>query len=177
MGGCVGGRAGGWVDALRWAGLWGEAGWGGVSLCVGWWAGDLAGQPFWLLSPPQACAGLPQHNNLRSLLTLLLHPLSLPPLPATPPPADSGAKVVVGHQAFGEMALHFLEKYGIMALKIPSKFDLRRFCRATGEPGVVMCWRWATWWANFVGGCRECVLGWVKSPASVCSTLWLRASC
>lgn len=50
--------------------------------------------------------------------------------------ADSGAKVVVGHQAFGEMALHFLEKYGIMAVKIPSKFDLRRFCRATGATAL-----------------------------------------
>lgn len=30
------------------------------------------------------------------------------------------------------MALHFLEKYGIMAVKCPSKFDLRRVCRATG---------------------------------------------
>lgn len=50
------------------------------------------------------------------------------------PLADAGAKVVVGHQAFGEMALHFLEKYGMMAIKVPSKFDLRRFCRATGEP-------------------------------------------
>lgn len=42
---------------------------------------------------------------------------------------------MVGHQAFGEMALHFIEQYGMMAIKIPSKFDLRRFCRATGEGG------------------------------------------
>ena len=49
--------------------------------------------------------------------------------------ADSGARVVVGHQAFGEMALHFIEKHGMMAVKIPSKFDLRRFCRATGACG------------------------------------------
>ncbi|EFN58038.1 hypothetical protein CHLNCDRAFT_34430 [Chlorella variabilis] len=51
--------------------------------------------------------------------------------------ADAGVKVVVGHQAFGEMALHFLEKYGVMAVKIPSKFDLRRFCRATGAKALV----------------------------------------
>lgn len=43
--------------------------------------------------------------------------------------ADSGAKVVVAGSAIGEMALHFVEKYGLMALRIPSKFDLRRFCR------------------------------------------------
>lgn len=43
--------------------------------------------------------------------------------------------MVVGHAAFGEMALHFIEKHGMMAVRIPSKFELRRFCRATGEQG------------------------------------------
>ena len=43
--------------------------------------------------------------------------------------AESGARVVVAGSAIGEMALHFVEKYGLMALRIPSKFDLRRFCR------------------------------------------------
>ena len=43
--------------------------------------------------------------------------------------ADSGARVVAAGSAFGEMALHFVEKYGMMAVRIPSKFDLRRFCR------------------------------------------------
>lgn len=47
--------------------------------------------------------------------------------------ADSGAKVVAAGGSFGEMALHFLDKHGLLAVKIPSKFDLRRFCRATGE--------------------------------------------
>ena len=51
--------------------------------------------------------------------------------------ADSGAKVIVSGGAFGEMALHFIERYGLMALKIPSKFDLRRFCRATGATALV----------------------------------------
>lgn len=43
--------------------------------------------------------------------------------------SDSGAKVVVAGSAIGEMAMHFVEKYGLMAVRIPSKFDLRRFCR------------------------------------------------
>ena len=43
--------------------------------------------------------------------------------------ADSGARVVAAGSAIGDMALHFIEKYGMMALRIPSKFDLRRFCR------------------------------------------------
>jgi len=32
--------------------------------------------------------------------------------------------------------MHFIEKYGMMALRIPSKFDMRRFCRATGATAM-----------------------------------------
>jgi len=50
---------------------------------------------------------------------------------AVTPSADHcrGAKVVVAGSAYGEMAMHFIEKYGMMALRLPSKFDMRRFCR------------------------------------------------
>ncbi|GFH13367.1 chaperonin complex component [Haematococcus lacustris] len=30
------------------------------------------------------------------------------------------------------MAMHFLEKYGLMVLRVPSKFELLRFCKSTG---------------------------------------------
>lgn len=50
---------------------------------------------------------------------------------------DSGARCVVSNGAFGEMALHFIERYGMMAIKIPSKFELRRFCRASGAVAMV----------------------------------------
>lgn len=50
--------------------------------------------------------------------------------------ADSGAKVVVAGAAIGEMAMHFIEKHGLMAIRIPSKFDLRRFCRALGATAL-----------------------------------------
>ncbi|KAI8470953.1 MAG: chaperonin complex component [Monoraphidium minutum] len=50
--------------------------------------------------------------------------------------SDSGAKVVASGGAIGEMAMHFIEKYGMMALRIPSKFDMRRFCRATGATAL-----------------------------------------
>uniref|UniRef100_A0A7S0S258 CCT-theta n=1 Tax=Chlamydomonas leiostraca TaxID=1034604 RepID=A0A7S0S258_9CHLO len=46
--------------------------------------------------------------------------------------ADAGVKVVVSGSAIGEMAMHFIEKYGMMALRIPSKFELLRLCKATG---------------------------------------------
>jgi T-complex protein 1 subunit theta len=50
---------------------------------------------------------------------------------------DAGARVVVSNGSFGELALHFIERYGLMALKIPSKFELRRFCRASGAVALV----------------------------------------
>ena len=37
--------------------------------------------------------------------------------------------MVVAGNAIGEMAMHFIEKYGLMAIRIPSKFDMRRLCR------------------------------------------------
>ncbi|KAF7284227.1 hypothetical protein GWI33_022379 [Rhynchophorus ferrugineus] len=44
--------------------------------------------------------------------------------------ADSGAKVVVAGSAFGDMALHYLNKYNLMAVRLNSKFDLRRLSKA-----------------------------------------------
>uniref|UniRef100_T1PEA6 T-complex protein 1 subunit theta n=1 Tax=Musca domestica TaxID=7370 RepID=T1PEA6_MUSDO len=44
--------------------------------------------------------------------------------------ADTGAKVVVSGGKVGDMALHFLNKYKIMAVRLNSKFDLRRLARA-----------------------------------------------
>ncbi|XP_050674813.1 T-complex protein 1 subunit theta [Leptidea sinapis] len=43
--------------------------------------------------------------------------------------ADTGVKVVVAGAKFGDMALHFLNKYGIMAVRLNSKFDIRRLAR------------------------------------------------
>lgn len=33
--------------------------------------------------------------------------------------------------------MHFLEKHGLLVLRVPSKFDLRRVCRATGAVALV----------------------------------------
>lgn len=43
--------------------------------------------------------------------------------------ADSGVKVVVAGAKFGDMALHFLNKYAVMAVRLNSKFDLRRVAK------------------------------------------------
>ena len=42
---------------------------------------------------------------------------------------DSGVKVVICGGKVGEMALHFLNKYEIMAVRVLSKFDLRRVAK------------------------------------------------
>ena len=47
--------------------------------------------------------------------------------------ADCGAKVLVSGGAFGEMAAHFIEKYKMMAIRLPSKFELMRFCKSTNS--------------------------------------------
>jgi len=51
--------------------------------------------------------------------------------------ADTGCNMLVCGQQVGELALHFLEKYGIMCMKCPSKFELRRICRTTGASTLV----------------------------------------
>eukprot|EP00956_Cyclotella_meneghiniana_P026546 scaffold57673_cov45-Cyclotella_meneghiniana.AAC.3 len=51
--------------------------------------------------------------------------------------ADSGVKVVVSGGTVSEMALHFIERYGMLCLKIGSKWELRRLCVATGSTALV----------------------------------------
>ena len=50
---------------------------------------------------------------------------------------ESGIKVVVCNGSISEMARHFLEKYKLLAIRIPSKFDMRRICKATGASTMV----------------------------------------
>lgn len=51
--------------------------------------------------------------------------------------AATGAKLVISHGAVSELALHYLDKFGIMVVKIMSKFDLRRICGAMGATAVI----------------------------------------
>ena len=44
---------------------------------------------------------------------------------------------MIANGSISEMALHFLDKYGLMVIKIQSKFDLRRVCGALGATAVV----------------------------------------
>ncbi len=51
--------------------------------------------------------------------------------------SDSGVRVVITHGSISEMALHFLNKYNIMVVKIASKFDLRRVCAGVRATALV----------------------------------------
>ncbi|KAL3815701.1 hypothetical protein ACHAXA_004881 [Cyclostephanos tholiformis] len=51
--------------------------------------------------------------------------------------ADSGVNVCVSGGTVSEMALHFIERYGMLCLKIGSKWELRRLCVATGATALV----------------------------------------
>lgn len=51
--------------------------------------------------------------------------------------SETGTKVVVAGGNVGELALHFIERYGMMVLKVESKFQIRRLCKATGATPLV----------------------------------------
>ena len=46
--------------------------------------------------------------------------------------ADTGVKVIVSGGKVGELALHYTNKYKLMVVRLLSKWDLRRLCRAIG---------------------------------------------
>ena len=46
-------------------------------------------------------------------------------------------KVVISGGAVSDIAVHFLNKYKILVLKISSKFELRRFCKTVGATSII----------------------------------------
>uniref|UniRef100_A0A6T8JWW1 CCT-theta n=1 Tax=Hemiselmis andersenii TaxID=464988 RepID=A0A6T8JWW1_HEMAN len=50
--------------------------------------------------------------------------------------ADTGVNVLVAQTTISEMAMHFLERNGIMVVKCPSKFELARLCKLTGATSL-----------------------------------------
>ena len=45
---------------------------------------------------------------------------------------EAGVKLVVAGGSISEICLHFFNKYGIMALKVMSKFELMRVAKCLG---------------------------------------------
>jgi len=50
---------------------------------------------------------------------------------------EAGVTVIISGGAVSEMAMHYIERYGIMCVKVLSKFDLRRVCKAVGATALV----------------------------------------
>jgi len=50
---------------------------------------------------------------------------------------DTGVNVLVAGSSVAEICMHFLELSNIMIIKVPSKFEVRRFCKLLGATMVV----------------------------------------
>jgi T-complex protein 1 subunit theta len=50
--------------------------------------------------------------------------------------AESGVDVIVAGAKFGDMALHYINKYKMMAVRLNSKWDVRRLCKAVGATAL-----------------------------------------
>lgn len=46
--------------------------------------------------------------------------------------SDAGVRVIVSGGKFGDMALHYCNKYNLMAVRVLSKFDVRRVAKSVG---------------------------------------------
>uniref|UniRef100_A0A6G1SPF8 T-complex protein 1 subunit theta n=1 Tax=Aceria tosichella TaxID=561515 RepID=A0A6G1SPF8_9ACAR len=51
--------------------------------------------------------------------------------------ADSGANVIVSGAKFGPLGLHYVDKYNMTAVRLMSKFDLKRICRSIGATALL----------------------------------------
>lgn len=51
--------------------------------------------------------------------------------------ADTGANVIVAGAKFGPLGLHYVDKYKMTAVRLMSKFDLKRICRAIGATALL----------------------------------------
>ncbi|CAD8076657.1 unnamed protein product [Paramecium sonneborni] len=50
--------------------------------------------------------------------------------------ADAGVNLIVAGGSISELVLHFIEKYKMMIVKIQSKFELKRLCKAIGASAL-----------------------------------------
>lgn len=50
---------------------------------------------------------------------------------------NRGVGCIVVNQSVSEIGLHYCNKYGILVLKVSSKFEIRRVCRALGAAALV----------------------------------------
>ena len=49
---------------------------------------------------------------------------------------DAGTDVIVSGGKIGDMALHYINKYNMMAVRLTSKWDVRRLAKTTGATAL-----------------------------------------
>jgi T-complex protein 1 subunit theta len=64
--------------------------------------------------------------------------------------AESGVDVIVSGAKFGDMALHYINKYKMMAVHLNSKWDVRRLCKAVGATALPRLVRFAFFSIYFI---------------------------
>lgn len=97
--------------------------------------------------------------------------------------AATGVKVVVAGGKVGELVLHFLNKHNIMVVRLLSKFDLRRLCKAVGAtplprvgpPTAEECGHCTSVKIVEVGGTKVCVFD-QEDETSKIATVVIRGS-
>jgi T-complex protein 1 subunit theta len=98
--------------------------------------------------------------------------------------AESGVNVIITGQTIDDMAQHFIEKHGMMVIKLTSQHELRRLCRATkarpmvqlgplAKEDIGLCSRV---FVREVGSQNVVVFQQDKNDATAISTILLRAS-
>ncbi len=50
--------------------------------------------------------------------------------------SDMGVGVIIVGEKISEMAIHYIDKYKLVAMRLVSKWTLHRLCRATSDLGV-----------------------------------------
>ena len=87
--------------------------------------------------------------------------------------ADNKVSVVVAAGKFGDLYLHYLNKYNIMGVRLTSKFDLRRLCRTLGAQAQA---RICSPNVELLGQCDEVYLKEIGDTEVVVSTRPARAA-
>jgi T-complex protein 1 subunit theta len=82
--------------------------------------------------------------------------------------AEAGINVVVASGSISEVALHFLEKYKMLTLKIMSKFEIKRIAKSVGACAIV---KLGTPSAEEIGTANEVI---VKEISSTRVTIFRR---
>ena len=68
--------------------------------------------------------------------------------------AESGANVIVAGAKFGDMAMHFINKYNLMAVRLNSKFELRRLSKTVSYSYKTFDFKFKNYFENYILGER-----------------------